>query len=157
MRVYVSMVDLSTQKRLAAEVLGVGVSRIRVDPTKVEDVSGVITREGIRKLIKDGVIWVEYEKGNSRGRWKDRHEKRKAGHRRGQGKRKGAYSARTDEKLVWMSTIRKLRRYLKWLKEHEVIDTRVYRRAYVLAKGGAFKNLSDLKRYLQHLGVSGVR
>ncbi|MEM0453355.1 MAG: 50S ribosomal protein L19e [Sulfolobales archaeon] len=151
------MVDLSVQKRLAAEILGVGVSRIRIDPSRAEDVSGVITREGIKRLIKDGVIDVEYEKGNSRGRWKERHSKRKAGHRRGHGKRKGVYSARADEKLMWINTIRKLRRYLKWLKEHEVIDTAVYRRAYRLAKGGAFKNLPDLKRYLQHLGISGVR
>ncbi len=151
------MVDLSLQKKLAAEVLGVGVSRIKIDPTKAEDVSDVITREGIKRLIKDGVIVVEHERGNSRGRWRERHEKRKTGHRRGQGKRKGRYGARTDEKLLWMNTIRKLRRYLKWLREHEVIDSKVYRRAYVLAKGGAFKNLSDLKRYLQHLGVSGVR
>lgn len=151
------MVDLSVQKRLAAEILGVGVSRIKIDPSRVDDVSGVITRDGIKRLIKDGVITVEYEKGNSRGRWRERHSKRKAGHRRGQGKRKGVYSARVDEKLMWMNTIRKLRMYLKWLKDHKVIDTMVYRKAYRLAKGGAFKNLPDLKRYLQHLGVSGVR
>ncbi len=151
------MVDLSLQKRLAAEILGVGVSRIKIDPSKVEDVSGVITRDGIRKLIKDGVIWAEYEEGNSRGRWKERHGKRKAGHRRGQGKRKGTHGARVDEKLMWVSTIRKLRRYLRWLREHEVIDSKTYRRAYVLAKGGAFKTLSDLKRYLQNMGVSGIK
>ncbi|MCC6022175.1 MAG: 50S ribosomal protein L19e [Sulfolobales archaeon] len=151
------MPDLTLQKRLAAEILGVGVSRIRIDPSRVDDVVGVITRDGIKKLIDDGVITVEYEKGNSRGRWRERHKKRKAGHRRGHGSRKGKAGARAERKGMWVSTIRKLRRYLRWLRDHEVIDSKTYRRMYVLAKGGVFKSLSDLKRYLRDMGIEGIR
>ncbi len=150
------MTNLSLQKRLAASVLGIGESRIKIDINRIDEVSGNVTREGIKKLIKDGVIRVEYKKGNSRGRWRERHRKRKSGHRRGSGKRKGAADARIDSRRLWINTVRKLRRYLKWLRDHEVIDAKVYRRAYRLAKGGAFKSLSDLKRYLRDVGISGI-
>ena len=46
------MSDLSLQKRLAAEILGVGESRIWIDPNRIEDVADAITREEIRGLIK---------------------------------------------------------------------------------------------------------
>ena len=57
--------DLSLQKRLAAEVLGVGESRIWIDPDRIEDVEGAVTKEEIRRLIKEGVIRVKPVKGNS--------------------------------------------------------------------------------------------
>jgi len=147
------MTDLSIQKRLAAEVLGVGVSRIRINPEREEDVEAALRREDIRRLIKDGAIIVLPERRNSRGRWKIRHEKRKKGHRRGHGKRKGAKDARADRKRMWIYTIRKIRRYLRWLRDHEVIDRKTYRRLYMLAKGGTFTCLADLKRHLQEMGI----
>lgn len=147
------MVDLSLQRRLAAEVLGVGENRVRFDPERLADIESAVTKEDIRRLAKDGAIWVEPSGRNSRGRWKERHEKRKRGHRRGPGKRKGAKGAREDPRRRWVSTIRKIRRFLKWLRDSEVIDTATYRRLYGLAKGGAFKSLSDLKRHLAAMGV----
>lgn len=48
--------SLSNQRRLAAEVLGVGETRVWIDPTRFEDVVAAITREDIRNLIKEGVI-----------------------------------------------------------------------------------------------------
>ncbi len=141
------------QKRLAAKVLGVGVSRVRIDPERVEDIESALRREDIRRLIKDGAIYVIPKRRNSRGRWKVRHIKRKKGHRRGPGKRKGAKGARTDEKRLWMHTIRKIRRYLKWLRDHNVVDRKTYRHLYLLAKGGTFRSLSDLKRHLTDMGI----
>ncbi len=145
--------DLSIQKRLAAEVLGVGESRIWIDPTRIEDVEGAVTKEEIRKLIKEGVIRVKPVKGNSRARWRERHEKRKKGRRRGPGKRKGAKTARLSKKEAWMNTIRKIRRYLRYLRDHGVIDRRTYRRLYMLAKGGTFRSLSSLKTYMKEQGL----
>ncbi len=145
--------DLSIQKRLAAEVLGVGESRIWIDPTRIEDVEGAVTKEEIRKLIKEGVIRVKPIKGNSRARWRERHEKRKKGRRRGPGKRKGAKTARLSKKEAWMNTIRKIRRYLRYLRDHGVIDRRTYRRLYMLAKGGTFRSLSSLKTYMKEQGL----
>ncbi len=145
--------DLTMQKRLAAEILGVGVSRIWIDPRQVDRVAEAITREDVKRLIKEGVIQVKPVKGNSRERWKIRHEQRKKGRRRGPGHRKGDKTARTDPKEQWMNRIRKIRRYLRWLRDHGVIDRRTYRRLYMLAKGGAFTSLSHLKTYLREQGI----
>ncbi|MCD6323589.1 MAG: 50S ribosomal protein L19e [Desulfurococcales archaeon] len=147
------MTDLSLQKRLAAEVLKVGVSRVRIDFEHIEDVETALRREDIRRLIKDGIIWAEPSKRNSRGRWKELHRKRRKGHRRGPGRRKGAKGARLDEEKLWVYTIRKIRRYLKWLRDHDVIDRKTYRKLYLLAKGGTFRSLSDLKRHLTDMGI----
>jgi len=57
------MTDVSLQKRLAAEILGVGESRVRVDPARISDVAQAITREDIKRLIREGAIWVEPEHG----------------------------------------------------------------------------------------------
>ncbi len=147
------MADLSLQRRLAAEVLGVGKNRVRFDPERLADVESALTKEDIRRLIEDGAVWAEPARRNSRGRWKERHEKRKRGHRRGPGKRKGSKGAREDPHEKWVNTIRKIRRFLKWLRDSEVIDTVTYRRLYGLAKGGTFKSLSDLKRHLVAMGI----
>ncbi len=145
--------DLSLQKRLAAEVLGVGESRIWIDPSRVEDVEAAITKEDIRRLIKEGVIKVKPKKGNSRARWKERHEQRKKGRRRGPGHRKGDKTARTPKKEQWMNRIRKIRKFLRYLRDHGIISRRDYRRLYMLAKGGMFKSLSHLKMYMKEQGI----
>ncbi|AFK50769.1 50S ribosomal protein L19e [Thermogladius calderae 1633] len=142
------MVDLSLQKRLASEILGVGVSRVRVDPARVEDVADAITREEIKRLIKDGAIYAEPARGNTGYSSKVRREQRRKGRRRGHGKRKGVRTARTDEKEVWMSKIRKIRRYLRYLRDNKIIDRKTYRRLYRLAKGGFFKSFNSLRTYL---------
>ena len=147
------MSNLSLQKRLAAEILGVGESRIWIDPEAIDTVVDAITREEIRRLIHDGVIKVKPVHGNSRARWRIRHEQRKKGRRRGHGKRKGYKSARLDPKRDWMNRIRKMRRFLRYLRDHNIIDRRTYRRLYRLAKGGMFKNLSSLKHYLKEHGI----
>ncbi len=147
------MVDLSIQKRLAAKILGVGESRIWIDPNEIDLVVDAITREEIRKLIHDGVIRVKPIHGISRERWRIRHEQRKKGRRRGHGRRKGARNARHDSKEDWMNRIRKIRRYLRYLRDHDIIDRRTYRRLYRLAKGGMFKNLLSLKHYMKEHGI----
>ncbi|MEM4452578.1 MAG: 50S ribosomal protein L19e [Thermosphaera sp.] len=143
------MSDLSLQKRLAAEVLGVGVSRIRIDPARADDVSAAITREDIRKLIKEGAIWVEPVHGIAGVSSKVRRVQRSKGRRRGHGKRKGVKTARLEDKEAWMARIRKMRRFLRYLRDKNMIDKRTYRRLYRLAKGGAFKSLASLKLYLR--------
>jgi len=135
--------------RLAAEILGVGESRIWIDPRRLSEVTEAVSKDDVRKLIKEGVIKVEQKKGNSRARWKVRHEQRKKGRRRGYGKRKGKATARQDPKEAWMHRIRKIRRYLKYLRDHEVIDRRTYRELYLKAKGGMFDSLSNLKMYMR--------
>ncbi len=145
--------DLRYQRRLAAEVLGVGETRIRFDPEQLDRVASAVTREDIKRLIKDGVIRVEPPHSNSRGRWRIWHEQRKKGRHRGPGRRKGSKNAREDRKEKWVHTIRKIRRFLRWLRDHGIIDRRTYRKLYMMAKGGAFDSLSALKRYMKDHGM----
>ncbi|MCS7112273.1 MAG: 50S ribosomal protein L19e [Ignisphaera sp.] len=145
--------DLGYQKKLAAKILSVGESRIKFDDTQIDRISSAVTREEVRKLIEDGVIYTVYAKGNSRGRWREFHASRKEGRHRGHGKRKGVNSARMDPELVWVYRVRKLRLYLKWLRDHGTIDRRTYRLLYRKVKGGAFDSLASLKRYMRDHGI----
>jgi len=147
------MSDLTFQKRLASEILGVGVSRIRVDPARVDDVADAITREEIKRLIEEKAIYVEPVHGNAGYSSKVRHAQRKKGRRRGSGKRKGVRTARMDEKEAWMNKIRKMRRYLRYLRDRKLIDKKTYRRLYMLAKGGFFKSFNSLRTYLVEQGI----
>jgi len=146
--------NLRSQRRMAAEVLGVGEGRVWIDPERLEDVEAAITREDIRRLIHEGAIRKLKEKGVSRARARILHEKRKKGRRRGAGSRSGSRKARAKLKKVWVMKVRALRRRLRELKEKRVITTRVYRQLYLKAKSGVFRSISDLHRYIE---VHGLR
>jgi LSU ribosomal protein L19E len=147
------MTDVSLQKRLASEILGVGESRVRVDPARISDVAQAITREDIKRLIREGAIWVEPEHGITGYSSKVRHLKRKRGHRRGHGKREGSKNTRVGYKDAWVNRIRKIRRFLRYLRDKKVIDRKTYRKLYMLAKGNYFSTFSALKLYLKEQGL----
>ncbi len=139
------MVDI---KSLVSKMLGVGESRVRISPEALERIEEVSTRADVRRLIKEGLIEVEPKIGVSRGRVRARHLKRKRGRGRGPGSRKGSRCARRGPKRAWVLRIRAIRRFLKYLKDHGVIDARTWRNLYAMAKGGYFRDLGHLKHYL---------
>ena len=143
------------QRRLASEVLGCGLNRVRIttDPAEQENIFDAITREQVRELIRRNVITMRPDRGVSRGRSRIRAAQRRKGRRRGQGTRRGSANARTPKKLQWMGTIRRLRAYLRELKAQGRIDVRTYRRFYRQAKGGMFKSKAHLTQQLQMAGV----
>jgi len=141
--------SLKTQRKIAARILGVGVNRIWVNPERIEDVEAAVTGKDIRRLIKDGVIDVRPIKGVSRGRARIRHLKRKTGRRRGLGSRKGGKFARLPRKRRWIQTIRALRRTLRELRDKRLITRQVYRKLYIMAKGGVFKSRNHLLQYIE--------
>ncbi len=143
------MTNLSLVRRLAAEVLGVGETRIWIDPSRIEDAAQAITREDVKRLIKEGVIKVLPPNTPSRGRWRIRHEQRKKGRRRGHGKRKGRIGARAGKKEQWVAKVRAQRRFLKMLKEKGIIDKKTFRMLYRLVKGGFFRSVSHIKLYIK--------
>jgi large subunit ribosomal protein L19e len=140
---------LSNQKRIAAEVLNVGVSRVWLDPNKLTDVANAITREDIRGLIKDGTVKARQAQGVSRGRARSNDVKRKKGHKTGQGNRKGAKNARSPRKLRWMRKIRAQRRTLRDLRDDHTLDRTTYRRMYRKAKGGEYRSVSVLNSQIE--------
>jgi large subunit ribosomal protein L19e len=80
-------------------------------------------------------------------------KQRKKGRRRGHGSRKGSKDARMDSRRLWIYRIRKIRRYLRYLRDKGVIDTRTYRMLYRRAKGGSFRTFEFLKHYLESEGI----
>jgi large subunit ribosomal protein L19e len=139
--------NLTTQKRLAAEILKVGVNRVWIDPDHSEEVSQAITREGVKKLIADGTIKARPKKGISSYRSKKIAQQKSKGRRKGRGSIKGAKGARNPKKKAWMTTIRALRTDLKDMRENREINRTTYRKLYKMAKGGAFRSKSYMKTY----------
>ncbi|ADT83088.1 50S ribosomal protein L19e [Thermococcus sp. SY098] len=147
------MIIMRMQRRIAAEILKCGENRIWIDPERIEDVKSAITREDIKRLIKEGVIKKKPVKGQSTYRAKIRHEQRKKGRHRGPGSRKGKKTARMGKKERWIMTIRALRKELRKLKAEKKIDVHTYRRLYIRAKGGQFKNKHQLYLFLEEKGI----
>ncbi len=141
--------NVSVQRRMAAEILKCGIERVWIDPTQLERVKMAMSKDDIRALIKEGVIKKKQKKGISSARVKKLKEQRKKGRRRGPGSRRGAAGARTPPKERWMATIRALRKTLKQLRDSGKIDRRVYRKLYRMAKGGAFRSRSHLFLYMK--------
>src|SRR3989304_7892721 len=115
------MTNLANQRRLAAQILKVGQNRVWIDPERMDDVEGSITREEGRKLIHEKVIASLPEKGVSRSRAKTIRKKKGVGRRKGPGSRTGSGHAKISKKEAWMSRIRSLGRKLRELKGRRVV------------------------------------
>jgi large subunit ribosomal protein L19e len=139
---------LRVQRRLAAEVLGVGENRIWMDPARKDEISTAITKEDIRKLIKKGIIRARQKKGTSRGRVRERR-----GKRRGPGSREGSKGAIEPRKTRWMRKVRALRKTLAELRDNGTITRSQYRKLYRMVKGGFFRDRGHLLLYLKEQGL----
>ena len=140
---------LTNQKRLAADIMKIGKSRVWIDPERSEEVEEVITRAEIRGLINDGAIQALPQKGVSRGRARVRRVKRKKGLRRGHGSRSGGRTSVSSKKERWGKKIRAIRKRLKELVDSRVIQRSTYRRLYLLSKGGVFDDVGDVEQYIE--------
>lgn len=140
--------NLSSQRRLASAVLDCGVNRVWIDPERADEISMAITREEIRKLIKDKAIKASPKIGTSRGRARILAAKKKKGRRGGQGSKKGAKYAIVPRKTRWMNRIRAQRKKLVNLRENRIISVSTYRSLYRKAKGGVFRSNAELERYI---------
>jgi large subunit ribosomal protein L19e len=147
------MADLRNQKRLAAEVMKVGASRVRIDPDRTEEVASAVTRADVRKLVSGGVIVAVQKSGVSRGRGRKIAQQKAKGRRTGPGSRKGAANARNPRKARWVNQIRALRDELKQLREKGAIDASAYRDYYVRAKGGQFRSRAHLRSHMKTEGT----
>ena len=135
-----------SQKRLAAELLKVGLGRVWVDPEDTDRVSTAITREEIRKLIHEGSIRKIPQTGISRGRKRARRKELLAGRHKGPGSVKGSV---THRKRKWVGRIRSVRNRLRTLRDKRFITTDVYRKLSLMAKGGTFRGAAHLDEYIE--------
>ena len=145
--------DLSLQRKLSSDILGVGKDRIWIDPNKIQDVSKALSRSDILDLIDKGIIRVKNVKGQSRTWANYIKEQKKKGRRRGAGSRKGVRKARLDKKENWIKRIRAIRNLLRELKEKNIIDKKLYRDLYKRAKSNEFKSKRAILIYLKDLGI----
>jgi large subunit ribosomal protein L19e len=143
------MTNLRSQRRLAAQILKIGQNRVWIDPERMDDVEGAITREEVKKLIHERVIVSLPEKGVSRSRAKVIRGKKRVGRRKGAGSRTGSSHAKISKKEAWMSKIRSLRKKLRELKASRVITESTYRKVYMIAGSGKFESVAELERYLK--------
>jgi large subunit ribosomal protein L19e len=143
------MTDLSSQRRLAAQILKIGRNRVWIDPERMDDVEGAITREEVRKLIHEKIIVSQPEKGVSRSRAKIIREKKLKGRRGGPGSITGAGYAKVTKKDAWMLKIRSLRRKLRELKASRIITEDTYSQYYRMAGSGRFQSIAELERNLK--------
>jgi large subunit ribosomal protein L19e len=145
---------LSTQKRLAADVMNVGMSRVWLDPEFEDEVSLAITRDDIRRLIDEGVIQKKRATGVSRGRARHILRQKRKGQRKGPGTKKGKATSKLSGKDRWMMKIRPMRKQLRKLRDEGKITPKVYRELYLKAKGNAFRNTAHLRTYISERRLS---
>jgi large subunit ribosomal protein L19e len=145
---------LSTQKRLAADVLKVGQSRVWMDPEFEDELSLAITRDDIRRLVDEGAIQKKRTTGVSRGRARHILKQKRKGQRKGPGKKKGKATSKLSSKDRWMMKIRPMRKELRKLRDTGKITPKVYRELYLKAKGNAFRNTAHLRTYISERRLS---
>jgi large subunit ribosomal protein L19e len=143
------MTDLAGQRRLAAQILKIGQNRVWINPERMDDVEGAITREEVRKLIHEKIIVSLPQQGVSRSRAKIIRAKKVKGRRSGPGSIKGAGYSKVTKKEAWMIKIRSLRRKLRDLKARKVITEATYTQYYRMAGSGRFESIADLERNLK--------
>ena len=145
---------LSTQKRLAADVMKIGTSRVWIDPEFEDEVSLAITRNDIRRLIDEGAIQKKRTVGVSRGRARHILQQKKKGRHQGPGRKSGPATATLSGKERWMRKIRPMRKELRKMRDTGKITPKVYRELYLKAKGNAFRNTAHLKTYISERRLS---
>ena len=147
------MATLSPQKRMAAQLMKAGMSRVWMDTKSVDDIAEAVTKDDIRKLIKRNVIQKRPSKGNSRSRFKVAKAQRNKGRRKGPGSRKGTKKARDPRKRKWVRSIRAMRNSLKEMRDSGKITRSDYRLFYKKIKGGTFRTKNALLLHMREQGA----
>lgn len=136
------MVNVKFQKRIAAKILKVGITKVWLDPNHLKEIKEAITKADIRKLIKKS--YIKTKEDFLKWRWKEKRGKRV---------RKGGKYSIISRKRRWILRIRPIRRFLKELKQKGIIDNQTFKELYRLAKGGMFRHTGHLKKYLEQKGI----
>ncbi|MBW3001791.1 50S ribosomal protein L19e [Candidatus Woesearchaeota archaeon] len=147
------MKKLKLQKRLAAEMLKCSPNRVHFVPERLSDIKEAITKADIRGLIKQGVIKERPVIGISRVRARKIKLQKRKGRQKGSGSRKGKFSARAKPKDVWMNAVRAQRKFLKELKDKDLLTPGSFWDLYRKSKGGFFRSVRHIKLFIKEKGM----
>lgn len=140
---------LTSQRRIAAQILKVGRNRIVFDQSKLNEIKEAITKSDLRSLIGSKVIKAKAIKGVSRVRARKLKVQKSKGRRKGPGSKKGKKTARMPRKKIWTLKVRTQRKFIKLLREKKIIVPNVYRNIYNKVKGNFFRSRRHIKLYLE--------
>ena len=141
--------NLKNQKGKIARMLNIGKKRVRLDPTKLSEISKAITKSDIRSLLAHNVIQIKKVRGKSGFRFKKIKAQKAKGRRKGIGSRKGKKYSRISAKRRWISRVRTQRGFIKKLKDRGRIGKKTHRDMYHKIKSNKFRNVRLIKLYLE--------
>jgi large subunit ribosomal protein L19e len=132
---------------MAADLLKVGLNRVRFDPEELDRIDEAVTREDLRRLIHSGAIWAEQAKGISKSR-KNLLKEKKRLRGKGAGSKKGPKTARMPRKDRWVTQVRALRGYLKLLKKRGELPPDQLKSLYKKVKGGEIRSMRRMRELI---------
>jgi large subunit ribosomal protein L19e len=130
--------NLKKKKKLMVRILKVGLRRIKLASGMREEIKEAITRQDIRDLRKGGIIRIKEKKG--------RRKKEKKKTRIREGSRKKKVKRRKQD---YVKLTRKIRAYLKNLKEKGDISSELYKSLRKKTRTKEFRNLAHLREALR--------
>ena len=139
-------------RRIAAQISKKGLNKIVLKSSAMDNIKNALTRDDIKKLIKNNDIIIKKDKHNISFHSKVLGKKRKQGRSRGPGKKKGTKKSRGFTE--YKKRIRGQRRILSTLKKEKIIDNTLFKRFNKLVKGNVFQTKISLLNHIKSKGIS---
>ena len=140
---------MKNKKALASRILKTSPKKIKFTADALEEIKKAITGSDIRGLIAIKKITKSKAPHQSRVRARKIAEQKKKGRQKGHGSKKGKKFSQITKKERWMTKVRTQRKFIKELKENQLIIAKNYRLLYSRVKSGYFRNKRHIKLYIQ--------